>query len=406
MMRKIARNGLITCLALACGATAWGAEVKLVLHPPPGERVEAPIRLAVGDVFAKGNYQLTPEGDAPAIPAVVVGEADQAELVFMPPKIDKPTGYAIKKSDGAADAPKGVAFVLQGENIKILVDGKELGVHRVDEGAKPFLFPLLGPSGERLTRAFPMEEVEGEKRDHPHQRSFWFTHGDVNGVDFWSEMKDHGTIKETGRRISAAGPVLGRLETKDDWIGPDGVKICEDERVLTVYNTQSVRILDFEVTIKATEGPVVFGDTKEGTFGVRVATSMDVDRKDGMGGSGKIRNAEGLEDAATWSKASNWVDYSGTVNDKTVGIAILNSPSSHGFPTHWHVRTYGLFAANPFGLKDFGEEKSGELKLAKGESVRFAHRLILHDGDADAAKIADQYQAYVGEPDHELIFGR
>lgn len=403
MMRKIARNGLVTCLALSWGVVALGGEGRLTLQPSKGERVDAPIVVPVGKTLAKGNYQLRPQGDATAIPAVVVGEADQAELVFISPKIDKPTTYALKKVEGDSSASNGVAFVPQGPNVKILVDGKELGVHRVDEGAKPFLFPLLGPSGDRLTRAFPMEDVEGEKRDHPHQRSFWFTHGDVNGVDFWSEMKDHGTIKETGRRIAVSGPVLGRLETKDDWIGPDGVKVCEDERVLTVYNTQSVRILDFEVTIKATEGPVVFGDTKEGTFGVRVATSMDVDRKDGMGGSGKIRNADGLEDAATWSKASNWVDYSGTVNDKTVGIAILNSPSSYGFPTHWHVRTYGLFAANPFGLKDFGEDKSGELKLAKGESVRFAYRLILHDGDADAAKIADQFRAYVEKPNYDLM---
>lgn len=402
MMRSIARNGLVTFLALVWGATVWGAEQRLTLQPSPGGRVEAPISIPVGKALVNGNYQLTPDDGSPAIPAVVIGESDQAELVFISPKIDKPTTYALKKVDGDSQTDKGVNFVPHNGNVKILVGGEELAVHRVDQGAKPFLWPLIGPSGERLTRAFPMEDLETEKQDHPHQRSFWFTHGDVNGVDFWSEMRDHGTIKETARRVAASGPVLGRLETKDDWVGPDGAKICEDERVLTVYNTQSIRVLDFEITIKATEGPVVFGDTKEGTFGIRVATSMDVDRKGGLGGGGKIRNAEGVEDADAWSKSSNWVDYSGPVDGKTVGIAILNSPSSYGFPTYWHVRTYGLFAANPFGLKDFGEDKSGELKLEKGESVRFAYRVILHDGDADAANIADQFQAYAEKPDYEL----
>lgn len=397
-MRRIARNGLVPCLALAWGATVWGGEGRLTLEPSRGERVEAPISIPVPDSLAEGRYQLTPDGDSPAIPAVVVREADRSSLIFISPMIAKSTTYELSRAGDGSPTSGGVTFASKGENLEILVDGEQFGVHRVDAGAKPFLFPLRGPTGDPYTRAFPMEEVEGEKRDHPHQRSFWFTHGDVNGVDFWSEAKNHGTIKETARFVAASGPVMGRVKTRDDWVGPDGVKICEDERVLTVYDTRSVRILDFEITIKASEGPLVFGDTKEGTFGVRVATSMDVDRENG----GKIRNADGLEDAEAWGKPSSWVDYSGPLGGETVGIAILNNPESFRYPTPWHVRTYGLFAANPFGLHDFGMEASGEHRLEKDESIWFGYRVILHADGVDAAKIADQFRAYVEPPNYEL----
>ena len=239
-----------------------------------------------------------------------------------------------------------------------------------------------------------METVEGEDRDHPHQRSFWFTHGKVNGIDFWSEQDGHGTIKETGRTTKISGPVMGRLRTSDDWLAPDGKKVCEDERVLTFYRVKGVRVIDFEITIKATAGAVTFGDTKEGMFGLRVASSMDVNKHQG----GKIVNAEGLLDDQAWGKPSPWVDYTGPVQGRTVGIAILNHPESFRFPTTWHVRTYGLFAANPFGWHDFGLGKTGEFTLAANQSLGFGYRVILHEGETGAARIADHFDNFARPP--------
>jgi len=141
-------------------------------------------------------------------------------------------------------------------------------------------------------------------------------------------------------------------------------------------------------------GPVTFGDTKEGMFGLRVASSMDVNKKRG----GLILNAEGLRDDAAWGKPSAWVDYSGPLGGRTVGIAILNHPDSFRYPTHWHVRTYGLFAANPFGWHDFGIGKSGTYTLPQGHSLRFSYRVIFHDGDAQAARIAEHFRQYASPP--------
>ena len=176
---------------------------------------------------------------------------------------------------------------------------------------------------------------------------------------------------------------MGVLRTTDDWLGPDGSKVCEDERVVRFYATLVARVIDFDVTIKATAGPVTFGDTKEGMFGVRVASSMDA-AKGKARGDGRITNAEGLTDDAAWGQASPWVDYVGPVKGQTVGIAILNHPDSFRFPTTWHVRDYGLFAANPFGWHDFGMKTTGAYTVPKGEQIRFRYRLILHEGDTTA----------------------
>jgi hypothetical protein len=144
--------------------------------------------------------------------------------------------------------------------------------------------------------------------------------------------------------------------------------------------------------VKATAGPVTFGDTKEGAFGVRVPTTMDVNSKMG----GKIVNAEGLMDDAAWGKQSPWVDYFGPVEGETLGVAILNHPSSFRYPTYWHVRTYGLFAANPFGVKDFtkDKEKSGAYTIESGKTMNLRYRVIFHSGDQAAAKIADRFAEY------------
>ena len=243
-----------------------------------------------------------------------------------------------------------------------------------------------------------MQNVPGEDHDHPHQRSCWFTFGNVNDIDFWSEGKRTGTIRETGRKLIVAGPVVGRLTTTNEWRSPDDRRFCVDERTVTFYRTKTARIIDFDFRISASDGPVTFGDTKEGMFGVRVASSMDVNKKKG----GKITNAEGLTDEKAWGKPSVWVDYVGPVKDKLVGIAIVNHPLSFRYPTTWHVRTYGLFAANPFGWHDFGRTERGDYTIPSGQNIGFSYRVILHEGDTQSANVPALAAAYIKPPAVEI----
>ncbi len=387
---KLAMALTLVFTSSAAEADGW----KLTVRTASPGVVDSPILVAVSPSLPIGDYVLEMPGAPRPVIAQVFGETGKRWLGSVLPSVPAQGTYRLRpRASSDTSIPAGFALEPRGANIAILLDQNLVSEYRTDIGAKPFLFPLVGPTGNSYTRAYPMETLAGEDRDHPHQRSLWFTHGKVNGIDFWSEQKGHGTIKETARTSIVSGHVLGRLGTSDDWIGPDGRKVCEDERVLTFYKTANARVIDFEIVLKAAPGPVTFGDTKEGMFGLRVASSMDVDRKRG----GRIVNAEGLVDGQAWGKASPWVDYSGPIDGKTVGIAILNHPRSFRYPTTWHVRTYGLFAANPFGWRDFGLSNPGDYTLPAGGRLWFGYRVILHEGDATSARIADAFERY-GEP--------
>lgn len=280
----------------------------------------------------------------------------------------------------------------QGAVVKI--DGQLFTEYVTRSETKPILWPIIGPSGKRMTREWPMREVDGElKKDHPHQRSFWFTHGKVNGVDFWSEKPTGktGVIKHLDFvKIASGDPAM--VVTRNAWLTPDGKKVCEDERTLRFGADAAARWIDFDIVIKATDGPVTFGDTKEGSFGLRIAESMNVDTKKG----GRIVNSENQVDADAWAKRASWVDYHGPVEGDTEGIAILNHPSSFRYPTYWHVRTYGLFAANPFGVHDFGggPEDAGTFVLPAGESMTLRYRVLFHHGNEKVGKVAEAFAKY------------
>ena len=215
-----------------------------------------------------------------------------------------------------------------------------------------------------------------------HHRSFWFTHGDVNGISFWHENDDHGVI-EHRNFDKVEGGETAIITTTNDWTH-DGKRLCRDVRTITVGGDFDRRWIDFDITVSAPDAQVKFGDTKEGTFGVRVAGSMRTELKEG----GRIVNTHGDTDKNAWGKSAPWVDYSGPVGEGRVGITIMNHPQSFRFPTYWHVRTYGLFAANPFGLHDFKGDKTidGGHTLDKGDSFRLRYRVLIHQGDEKEGK--------------------
>lgn len=296
---------------------------------------------------------------------------------------------------------QGVQITTDKQGATINIDGELFTRYLIDAGPKPYCWPVIGPTGTEVTRAYPMKEIEGEKHDHPHQRSWWFTHGNVGGIDFWAETDKSGRIVHREFVEVKSGSDLGVLSTRNDWLGPDGKKICEDVRTLRVHNVEDARLVDFDVTVTATEGPVTFGDTKEGMMGVRLATSMDVNSNEG----GRIVNSRGQTGRVTdsgrvvndaWGKPAEWVDYTGPVDGETLGVTIMNHPTSFRFPTHWHVRQYGLFAANPFGLHDFTGDNSvdGSHTIPKGESITFRYRIYIHKGDTEQARVAEHYKQY------------
>jgi hypothetical protein len=387
------------CLPALFGASPAG---RVVIKGRGVALGETPIVVALTVPIEPGPYTLSRERSAP-IDAMVFREGGTTYLSTTLDGIPAggDTVFSLERATGERPrVGRGVELAQKAGSVDIRLEGTPFTTLDSTTGPKPYFFPLNGPNGKPFTRSFPMRDIPGEKRDHPHQRSMWFTHGKVNGIDFWSEQKGHGRIVEKSRQAQDHDTV-GTIRTTDDWVGPDGKIVLSDVRVVRVFQTKGARILDFDITLKADHGAVTFGDTKEGMFGVRVASSMDVDAKTG----GKITNSDGLTDAAAWGKAAAWVDYTGPVEGETVGIAILNHPDSFRYPTTWHVRTYGLFAANPFGWHDFGMKKSGDYTIPAGESIRFGYRAILHKGDTASAGLPAAFEAYARPPVVEVIKG-
>jgi hypothetical protein len=300
-------------------------------------------------------------------------------------------------SSSGASSKSGVQITRLADRLRVEINGQLFTEYYYKDVPRPYCYPLIGPGGAAMTRDWPMKNTPGEEHDHPHHRSLWFAHGAINGHDFWSEQKAFGKTMHEDFLEVKSGKQEGVIRSRNKWVAADGTVVCTDERTLRFYNPgrANERLFDFEITLNASNGELTFGDTKEGTMAVRVAETM---RLKGKVGKGHIVNSAGVRDGQTWGKRAEWCDYYGPVEGKTVGIAIFDHPKNPRHPTWWHVRDYGLFAANPFGQHDFEslpDKTAGNLVVPAGKSVTFRYRFYLHEGDDQQARVAEKYQQYV-----------
>lgn len=257
-----------------------------------------------------------------------------------------------------------------------------------------------------MTRAYPMQNVEGEKRDHPHHRSVCFGLHSANGFNTWHEVL---TFTKKGKvdphKAAHLGHQVHTKVSKAEASGNAATLVVESENVtpngeVYMLQTRTVdfhvadngsRVMDIEIVLKGIQDKITIHDMKDSGLTVRVAHSMCVDANEG----GCIINSDGDANGDAWGKRVSWVDFNGPVEGKTMGVAMLNHPDSFRYPTPWHVRNYGLFTANPFALKEVaGEKDSGDVNLAKGQSITLRHRIIFHAGDEKTAKIAEAWKTY------------
>jgi hypothetical protein len=376
----------------------------MVVSLPVIERTPAPGVRVVGE-----DGQELPAQVCQAVPGWVAEDAEGcAQVAFLLPLLG--AGEALKATAHFGDFPipeRKVSVLADGDGsggVSILVNGVLVTAYRyLGNPARPCFFPLLGPGGKRVTRSWPIEEgVPDSAQDHPHHRSLWVAHGDVNGCDNWSEAAGHGFQLTTDLLAACGGPVLGVLTAAQDWTDAQRNKLLEEVRTVTAYALPGEeRLLDLDVTFTATECDVRFGDTKEGgVLALRVASSMDGDR------GGRIENSYGgVGEAECWGRRAQWCDYSGEVGGEMLGIAVFDHPTSFRHPTYWHVRDYGMYTANPFGWHDFYGDPAmdGSHILPRGASLRFHYRIYLHRGNATDAAVAERYHDYANPPAVRLV---
>ncbi len=294
------------------------------------------------------------------------------------------------------------------DHIDVTVDGRPFTTYYFGpQTAKPYLMPLRSASGIVVTRGFPVvnDVSSGNPKAsafEPHQRPLYFGHGDIDGLDFWQEQifdkyyDDHGhqayghlALKKLGQ--PTADGQSATVSARFTLDSPNNRVIGEESQSFTFSGDDRNRIIDCEFILYATNGPLDIGDTKEGTFAIRLAPELSAPHDHMLNSTG----AKG--EKAIWGKPADWVDYSGTVSGKPVSIAVFDSPRSFRHPTTWHARAYGLFAANPFGLREFTKDpnKDGSWAIPEGKSLTFRYRVLIHEGAFDFSEIGAAYRQYV-----------
>jgi hypothetical protein len=294
--------------------------------------------------------------------------------------------------DLARGADDSVELHRKGDALDVTIGGKPFTVYNFAESQpKPYFWPVRAPSGEIITR--PLENP----RDHKHHRGIWFSVDEVNGVGFW---KEEGKIQNVSVQPIVAKGNPAKFEVVNHWLGKNGKPILTETTLISIFSN---RMIAYDARLTAGAQPVTFNDTKEGLFAFRMVDSMHEPARErgvsGLVGGGKVVNAEGLQGSSkAWGKTSDWVDYDGPVQGKTVGVAIFDNP--HNFRrSRYHVRNYGLFSISPFGERDYTNKKNSAapVHLKPGETLRLQYGIYIHDGDTKAADVAGTYRQYLAE---------
>ncbi len=314
------------------------------------------------------------------------------------------------------------------QKVDVMVDGKlftsYLYTDKLSVLKKTVLYPLVSANGVAITRGYPLDPRPKERTDHPHHIGAWFNYGDVNGLDFWNNSdaipeeraSEMGTIRNKEIISVESGSGNGKLVVASDWMNSEGKVILQENTEFIFGASKGKRFIDRATTLTALEEPVLFKDNKEGMVGIRMARQLelpsdklarlsdahgnvtDVPVKDNTGVSGNYLSSEGIEGMDVWGKRAKWVALSGTVGSADVSVVIMDNPANVGYPTYWHARGYGLFAANPLGQKVFSDGKEElNFSLKSGENVTFKYRILLLDGTGSKKQLETEYNNYLNK---------
>ncbi len=301
------------------------------------------------------------------------------------------------------------------KKIDVLIGGKLFTSYIYPENIKkPVLWPVITSEGNEITRQFPLKEKAGERADHPHHVGIWLNYGDVNGLDFWNNSEaipanradKYGTIYHEKIESAESGKGTATLITTASWKDSKGNKLLNE----TIEHTFSVkgktRIIDRTTLLKAENGLVKITDNKEGMFAIRVTRALElptngtvkltdshgnvteVDGSNDKTVTGNYLSSEGVEGGDVWATRAKWMKLYGEMNGEKIAVVIFDHPGNVGYPTYWHAREYGLFAANTLGQKVFSKGKEElNFSIKKGETATFRYRLAIFSGEPTLEEI-------------------
>ena len=282
--------------------------------------------------------------------------------------------------------------------IEFLVDGKIAVLYRYGAGVDlPYYVPY-SPSGKPMTVEHP--------EPYPHHRSVWFAdkvqlegkrvvgfynalYSRIDADDPQSGFRDyirHVELKAEGGETGPRGSLSAVLRLA--WVMDQDTPVLDETRKMRIVGLGGGEyLLDITFTVTANYGDVAFkSDAVHYAWPyVRMTPEFSVDS------GGMMVNSEGgVNQKGTHGKVATWVDYSNTIDGVTEGLAVF-SHTDNEHPHRWLTRDYGTFGPRR------ADAKSGkEFTLKRGESMSQRVGILVHRGDAEAGKVAERYEAYVG----------
>ena len=313
----------------------------------------------------------------------------------------------------------------ESHSIEVLLDGQPYTSYLyADSLKKTVLYPLRTKGDHFVTRGWPIQPRANERVDHPHHVGLWFNYGDVNGLDFWNnstaipaeKRMGYGSISHAAVNAMESKGNTGTLDVSKYWLGSRGDSLLQED-TRYVFRVADDSTTSIELAIKLTAlTDVSFNDNKEGVLGIRLARELEhpsdqpatftdangivteVPQSNNDGVTGRYVSSEGITGDDVWGTRGKWVALNGTIDGEEVSLVILDHPGNPGYPTYWHARGYGLFAANPLGQKALsgGKEKLN-FSLDSGESAQFRYRVLIHGGSQlEAAAINNAFMDFTG----------
>jgi hypothetical protein len=343
------------------------------------------------------------------------------------------TASAVLPALQIAAAPKGVEVVRDEANrrVDITIGGKPFTSYIWPTTLKkPVLYPIVDADGITITRGWPLEPRPGERTDHPHHDGLWFNYSNVNGFDFWNNSEaipaarsaKMGTIVFNKIISAKSGADRGELTTDSTWIDGLNHPILAERTQYVFAGNGDERSIDLIASLTALDR-VVFNDDKDGLLGLRVARWLESPEEKGgtftdangvatavaaaasapgvAPPTGEYLTSEGVKGEAAWSTRGRWCALTGH-NDAghTVTIAIFDHPGNVNYPTYWHARGYGLFAANPLGQHMFDAKQAPlNYTLDKGQSATFRYRIAIYARAATVEELNREAGAFAKQSD-------
>lgn len=293
------------------------------------------------------------------------------------------------------------------QKVDVMVGGTLLTSYLyADTLKKPVLYPITSASGNDITRGYPIDPRVGDRVDHPHHVGLWFNYGDVNGLDYWNNSDNvsadnqshYGSIRHQQINRISSGDDQGELEVTMDWVNSEGEPLLRENTTFIFRGENNTRMIDRNTTLTALDEDVSLKDNKEGLLGIRVARQLEhpsdeepevyignsssVNAAEAVTINGRYNSSEGVAGEDVWGTRAKWMNLSGQVNDEQIAVAILDHQGNPGYPTYWHARGYGLFAANPLAQEIMSDgQEVMNMNIKAGESVTFKHRVLVMSGD-------------------------